>query len=65
MSKAQRAVCGIRFFSLAFTLHRPVFQAKETVPGVTSRALGPCCLDWFSERPALALACPWTDMICL
>jgi hypothetical protein len=63
MSKAQRAVCAICFFSLAFTLHWWVFQARETVPGITSRPLGPCYLDWFSERPALVLACPRTDII--
>ena len=63
MSKLQRVVCGICFFLLAFTLHWLVFQAEETVPGVTSRPLGPCYLDWFSERPALVLACPRTDMI--
>jgi hypothetical protein len=63
MSKVQRFVCGICFFLLAVTLHWLLFQAGGTVPGVTSHPLGPCCLDWFSERPALVLACPRTDMI--
>jgi hypothetical protein len=63
MSKVQRAVCGICFFLLAVILHWLVFQARETVPGATSRPLGPCSVDWFSERPALVLACPRTDMI--
>ena len=63
MSKVQRAVCGICFFSLAVTLRWLVFQATETVPSVTSRPLGPRYLDWFSERPVLVLGCPRTDMI--
>jgi hypothetical protein len=63
MSKVQRVVCGICSFLLAATLHWLLFQATEAVPGVTSRPLGPCYLDWFSERPALVLACPRTDMI--
>jgi hypothetical protein len=63
MSKPQRAVCGICLLLLAITLHWLVFQAKETVPGVTSRPLGSCYLDRFGERPALVLACPRTDMI--
>ena len=63
MSRVQRAVCGICFFFLAVTLHWLLFQARETVPGVTSRPLEPCSVDWFSERPALVLVCPRTDMI--
>ena len=63
MSKVQRAACGICLFFLAVTLHWVLFQTRETVPGVTSRPLGPCSVDWFSERPALVLACPRTDMI--
>jgi hypothetical protein len=41
MSKSHCAVCGICFFSIVFTLPWWVFQARETVPGVTSRPLGP------------------------
>ena len=63
MSKIQRVLCAICFFSLAITLHWLVFRTGETASGVTSRPLGPCYLDWFSERPALVLACPPTDMI--
>jgi hypothetical protein len=39
MSMVQRAACGICFFLLAATLRWLVFQARETVPGVTSRPL--------------------------
>ena len=63
MSKVQRVACGICFFLLAATLHWLVFQAREITPGVTSRPLGPCSVDWFRQRPALVLACPRTDMI--
>ena len=63
MSKVRRAVCAIGLLCFAITLHWLVFQAREVVPGVTSRPLGPCSLDWFSERPALVLSCPRTDMI--
>jgi hypothetical protein len=54
MIKVQRAVCAICFFSLAFALHWLVFQARETVPGVTSRPLGPRGLDWFRVMPERA-----------
>jgi hypothetical protein len=57
------AEIGTCFFLLALTLHWLVFQATETVPGVTSRPFGPCGVDWFSERPALVLACLRNDMI--
>ena len=63
IGKVRCTACVIFLLSIALTLHWLVFQAKETVPGVTSRPLGPCYLDWFSERPALVLACPRTDMI--
>jgi hypothetical protein len=63
MGKVQIAVRVICLISVAITLHWLLFQAREIVPGVTSRPLGPCSLDWFSERPALVLACPRTDMI--
>jgi hypothetical protein len=35
---------------LIFSLHWLLFQGREIVPGVTTRPLGPCHLDWFSER---------------
>ena len=55
MSKIQRAACVICLLSLAITLHWLFLQPSETVPGVTSRPLGPCSLDWFGEHPALVL----------
>jgi hypothetical protein len=57
------AVCVIGLPLLVVTLHWFVFQASEIIPNVTPRPLGPCSVDWFSERPALVLACPQTDMI--
>jgi hypothetical protein len=63
MSKVRWAVCGIYLLVAATTLHWLLSQAREIVPGVTSHPLGPCSLDWFSERPALVLSCPRTDMI--
>jgi hypothetical protein len=44
-------------------LHWLVFQGRETVPGVTTRPLGPRYVDWFDEQGALVLSCPRTDMI--
>jgi hypothetical protein len=63
MSKASWAVCAIFLLIAAIILHWLFFQSIEIVPGVTSRPLGPCSLDWFSERPVLVLSCPRTDMI--
>jgi hypothetical protein len=35
----------------------------ELLPRVVTHTLGPCDLDWHSERPALVLACPGQDLI--
>jgi hypothetical protein len=58
-------IAGAIALSLAcgFALHWLLFQGREIVPGVTTRPLGPCCLDWFDDRGALVLSCPRTDMI--
>jgi hypothetical protein len=61
----QGSACRLRDL---FRLSRPYpalvrVPGKKTVSGVTLRPLGPCYLEWFSERPALVLACPRTDLI--
>jgi hypothetical protein len=63
MGKIRWVVCAICVLVFAVTLHWLFLQPREIVPGVTSRPLGPCSLDWFSGRPALVLSCPRTDMI--
>jgi hypothetical protein len=63
MSKLGWAICAICLLVFVVTLHWLFLQPRETVPGVTSRPLGPCSLDWFGERPVLVLACPRTDVI--
>jgi hypothetical protein len=63
MGKVSWAVCAICLLLLAVALHWLFSQPREIVPGVTSRPLGPCSLDWFSERHVLVLSCRRTDMI--
>ena len=33
-------------------------SGHELVPGVSTRALGPCDVDWHAKRGMLVLACP-------
>lgn len=33
-------------------------SGRDLVPGVTTRALGPCAVDWHAQYGALVLACP-------
>jgi hypothetical protein len=35
----------------------------ELVPGVVTHTIGPCDLDWHSQRSALVVACPGQDLI--
>ncbi len=45
-------------------LHWLLFQGQEVVPGVITRPLGPCDVDWFENRGGvLVLGCPHMDML--
>ncbi len=37
-------------------------SGRELVPGVSTRALGPCDVDWHAKRGTLVLACPRQDV---
>lgn len=38
-------------------------SGREVAPGVVSRDIGPCDLDWHSARGALVLACPGHEYV--
>jgi hypothetical protein len=49
---------------LAVLLHWLLFQGQESVPGVITRPLGPCVVDWFENKGGvLVLGCPHMDML--
>ena len=46
------------------SLHWLLFQGQEVVPGVITRPLGPCDVEWFEQwGGAVVIACPHTDLI--
>lgn len=41
-----------------------MYRGEERVPGVITRPLGPCDIEWFYRRAGqVVLACPHMDMI--
>jgi hypothetical protein len=49
---------------IACSVHWLLFQGEERVPGVITRLLGPCDVDWFENKGGiLVLGCPHMDML--
>ncbi len=46
------------------SLYWLLFQGEERVPGVITRPLGPCDIDWFENKGGvLVLSCSHMDML--
>jgi hypothetical protein len=63
-----RALCKWGLVLLAVfivcSVHWLLVQGEERVPGVITRPLGPCHVEWFERRDgAIIIACPHTDLI--
>lgn len=49
---------------ILLTFHWLLFQGNERVPGVITRPLGPCDVNWFMNKGGvLVLGCPHMDML--
>ena len=60
----RRLTLALLAILLAISLHWLLFQGQEAVPGVITRPLGPCDVDWFENRGGvLVLGCPHMDML--
>ncbi len=61
---ARRRALALVVILALIPLHWLLFQGQEVVPGVITRPLGPCDVDWFENRGGvLVLGCPHLDML--
>jgi len=49
---------NLAFLVVLFAMTVWYQTGRQRVPGVVTRAIGPCDVDWFGEQSALVVACP-------
>ena len=55
---------NLAFLVVLFAMTVWYQTGRQRVPGVVTRAIGPCDVDWFGEQSALVVvACPGQDLI--
>ena len=58
-----RIIALLILVALILTMQWLWFQAREIAPGIVSRPVGECYMDWYSQRVTLVLPCPRHDLI--